>query len=135
MARKLEPAGKKGLTGEARTPTRGKSAGRHLTCDAWRRNCILFETPRHLLAWWDRDREGLLGRVEQLLLSEHVGKRRPLSPANLKPRIQLGPFNPDIDPLSGDLGFACLVMPPTESYTKNTGDYSLKPVRTPFPPS
>ena len=58
-----------------------------------------------------------------------------LRPSDLQLPIQLGPFNPAIDPLSGDLGFACLVLPPTESYSQNTGGFSVYSVLTPPLPS
>ena len=119
------------------TPTQRSRTARHLTCDARRRDNLPYATPQQLLAMADRDPAGLLGRFEQAL--EHVRNARRLGPSDLKLRIQLGPFNPAMNPLSGELGFVCIFIPPTESYSQNTGTFSLYAVRPhpslPQPPS
>ena len=112
----------------------------HLTRDARRRDDLPYATPQELLALWKRDPGELMHRFEQVL--GHVWeilRLRPsdlqLCPSDLQLPIQLGPFNPAIDPLSGELGFACLVLPPTESYSKETGDFRVYSVPTPSLPS
>ena len=137
MRTALAPTSRKlGLAGNAPSPHfHPKSrAAKHLTSDERRRDDLLLDSPQQLLERWYRDREGLLWRVEQVLRSEDLRKRMRLGPSDVKLPIQLAPFNPAIDPRSGELGFACIVVPPTESYTKNTGAWSVNPVRTPPPP-
>ena len=138
MRTALAPTSRKlGLAGNAPIPhphTKSRAA-KHLTCDERRRDDLLLCSPQQLLEWWYRDREGLLRRVEQVLRSEDLRKRMRLGPSDVKLPIQLAPFNPAIDPRSGELGFACIVVPPTAGYSKNKGTYSLYPVRIPSLPS
>jgi len=94
------------------------------------RDHLPYAAPQQLLDLAERDRAGLLGQFEQAL--EHVRKTRRLGPSDLKLPIQLSPFDTSINPFAKTLGFACVVMPPTEGHgSRNKGTFSLYPVRPP----